>query len=140
MCPNIGCQNVNFAFRGACNRCGATHPASVSGTGAGNGGRVSGIRPEGRVNTTSDVKKGFKTMRVEMSFDDWKKWCQFKMYMEDKQSTKISNASAASTNSGGNTYHTMKYYKTVDIPWLIDSGASRHMAGSSENFADYTPD
>jgi hypothetical protein len=77
-----------------------------------------------------------------MSFDDWKKWCQFKMYMEEKQSTETTNACASVTSiiSGGNKYHTMNYYKAVDTPWLIDSGASRHMSGSYENFVDYNPD
>ncbi|KAF9611629.1 hypothetical protein IFM89_034100 [Coptis chinensis] len=26
MCPNTCCSNVNFAFRGVCNRCGSAHP------------------------------------------------------------------------------------------------------------------
>ena len=30
--------------------------------------------------------------------------------------------------------------KSIDAPWLLDSGASRHMAGSYRNFIDYTPD
>jgi hypothetical protein len=34
----------------------------------------------------------------------------------------------------------MSYYKTIDIWWLIDSGASRYMASSYENFVDYSPD
>ncbi|KAL6623316.1 hypothetical protein ACP70R_033195 [Stipagrostis hirtigluma subsp. patula] len=37
MCPNTSCGNVNFAFRGVCNRCGAARPAGVSGAGGGGG-------------------------------------------------------------------------------------------------------
>ncbi|XP_044947245.1 transcription initiation factor TFIID subunit 15 isoform X2 [Hordeum vulgare subsp. vulgare] len=37
MCPNTSCGNVNFAFRGVCNRCGASRPAGVSGSGGGGG-------------------------------------------------------------------------------------------------------
>ncbi|WOL10981.1 transcription initiation factor TFIID subunit 15 isoform X1 [Canna indica] len=37
MCPNTSCANVNFAFRGVCNRCGTARPAGVGGTGAGAG-------------------------------------------------------------------------------------------------------
>ncbi|XP_047048123.1 transcription initiation factor TFIID subunit 15-like [Lolium rigidum] len=37
MCPNASCGNVNFAFRGVCNRCGASRPAGVSGSGGGGG-------------------------------------------------------------------------------------------------------
>ena len=61
--------------------------------------------------------------------------------MEDEQWTKASSVftSAASTNFGSDTYHTMSY-KAADIPWLIDSGASRHMAGSYDKFVDYSPD
>ncbi|KAL5206771.1 hypothetical protein ABZP36_034980 [Zizania latifolia] len=42
MCPNTSCGNVNFAFRGVCNRCGAARPAGVSGSSAGGGGRGRG--------------------------------------------------------------------------------------------------
>ncbi|RWR78578.1 transcription initiation factor TFIID subunit 15 [Cinnamomum micranthum f. kanehirae] len=42
MCPNTSCANVNFAFRGVCNRCGTARPAGASGTGAGGGGRGRG--------------------------------------------------------------------------------------------------
>ncbi|KAK2435040.1 transcription initiation factor TFIID subunit 15b [Trifolium repens] len=41
MCPNTSCSNVNFAFRGACNRCGSARPAGASGA-AGGGGRGRG--------------------------------------------------------------------------------------------------
>ena len=36
------CSNVNFAFRGVCNRCGSARPSGVSGSGAGAGGRGRG--------------------------------------------------------------------------------------------------
>jgi hypothetical protein len=36
------CGNVNFAFRGVCNRCGAARPAGAGGTAAGGGGRGRG--------------------------------------------------------------------------------------------------
>ncbi|XP_058097961.1 transcription initiation factor TFIID subunit 15-like isoform X2 [Magnolia sinica] len=42
LCPNTSCANVNFAFRGVCNRCGTARPAGASGTGAGSGGRGRG--------------------------------------------------------------------------------------------------
>ncbi|CAN6463448.1 unnamed protein product [Victoria cruziana] len=42
MCPNTSCGNVNFAFRGVCNRCGTARPAGSSGTGTGGGGRGRG--------------------------------------------------------------------------------------------------
>ncbi|XP_056693407.1 transcription initiation factor TFIID subunit 15 isoform X2 [Spinacia oleracea] len=41
MCPNTSCTNVNFAFRGVCNRCGTARPAGASG-GAAGGGRGRG--------------------------------------------------------------------------------------------------
>ncbi|PWA61118.1 zinc finger, RanBP2-type [Artemisia annua] len=41
MCPNTSCTNVNFAFRGVCNRCGSARPAGASG-GGGGGGRGRG--------------------------------------------------------------------------------------------------
>jgi len=42
MCPNTSCGNVNFAFRGVCNRCGSARPAGVGGAGGGGGGRGRG--------------------------------------------------------------------------------------------------
>ncbi|GAB4850665.1 TATA-binding protein-associated factor 2N, variant 3 [Ancistrocladus abbreviatus] len=42
LCPNTSCSNVNFAFRGVCNRCGTARPAGVSGNGAGGAGRGKG--------------------------------------------------------------------------------------------------
>ena len=33
----FSCGNVNFAFRGVCNRCGASRPSGVSGSGGGGG-------------------------------------------------------------------------------------------------------
>ncbi|GMY17958.1 transcription initiation factor TFIID subunit 15 [Fagus crenata] len=41
-CPNTSCTNVNFAFRGVCNRCGSARPSGASGGGAGAGGRGRG--------------------------------------------------------------------------------------------------
>lgn len=41
-CPNTSCTNVNFAFRGVCNRCGSARPAGVSSGGAGSAGRGRG--------------------------------------------------------------------------------------------------
>ncbi|GMI75226.1 TBP-associated factor 15 [Hibiscus trionum] len=42
LCPNTSCSNVNFAFRGVCNRCGTARPAGASGGGGGAGGRGRG--------------------------------------------------------------------------------------------------
>ncbi|CAK9219196.1 unnamed protein product [Sphagnum troendelagicum] len=37
-CPNPSCANINFAFRGVCNRCGTARPAGNGGGGGGLGG------------------------------------------------------------------------------------------------------
>ncbi|KAF3661033.1 transcription initiation factor TFIID subunit 15 isoform X1 [Capsicum chacoense] len=42
LCPNTSCSNVNFAFRGVCNRCGTARPAGAGGGGAGASGRGRG--------------------------------------------------------------------------------------------------
>ncbi|KAG6545553.1 hypothetical protein Mapa_013155 [Marchantia paleacea] len=46
-CPNPSCANINFAFRGVCNRCGTARPAGGSSGGAGGvgGGRGRGRGP-----------------------------------------------------------------------------------------------
>lgn len=49
LCPNSSCSNVNFAFRGVCNRCGTARPAGSSGGGGGGGrGRGRGTNDPGR--------------------------------------------------------------------------------------------
>ncbi|XP_016186803.1 transcription initiation factor TFIID subunit 15 isoform X1 [Arachis ipaensis] len=47
LCPNISCSNVNFAFRGACNRCGSARPVGAAGV-AGGGGRGKGRASQGQ--------------------------------------------------------------------------------------------
>ena len=42
MISSLSCGNVNFAFRGVCNRCGAARPAGAGGAGGGGGGRGRG--------------------------------------------------------------------------------------------------
>ncbi|CAM8935759.1 unnamed protein product [Rhodiola kirilowii] len=42
MCPNTSCTNVNFAFRGVCNRCGTARPAGAFGSSGGGSGRGRG--------------------------------------------------------------------------------------------------
>ncbi|KAL3581798.1 hypothetical protein D5086_016130 [Populus alba] len=42
LCPNTSCSNVNFAFRGVCNRCASARPSGPSGGGAGAGGHGRG--------------------------------------------------------------------------------------------------
>eukprot|EP00252_Welwitschia_mirabilis_P027144 TRINITY_DN9215_c0_g1_i2.p1 TRINITY_DN9215_c0_g1~~TRINITY_DN9215_c0_g1_i2.p1 ORF type:complete len:457 (-),score=129.99 TRINITY_DN9215_c0_g1_i2:123-1493(-) len=42
LCPNPSCSNVNFAFRGVCNRCGTARPAGSAGSGGASGGRGRG--------------------------------------------------------------------------------------------------
>ncbi|KAI3447394.1 hypothetical protein Pfo_004059 [Paulownia fortunei] len=42
LCLNTSCGNVNFAFRGVCNRCGTARPTGASNGGAGAGGRGKG--------------------------------------------------------------------------------------------------
>ncbi|KAL2610254.1 hypothetical protein R1flu_028827 [Riccia fluitans] len=44
-CPNPSCANINFAFRGVCNRCGTARPAGGS---SGGGGGTGGGRGRGR--------------------------------------------------------------------------------------------
>ncbi|XP_050228733.1 transcription initiation factor TFIID subunit 15 isoform X2 [Mercurialis annua] len=48
LCPNTSCTNVNFAFRGVCNRCGSARPSGASGGSAGAGrGRGRGAQSVG---------------------------------------------------------------------------------------------
>jgi hypothetical protein len=53
LCPETSCGNVNFAFRGTCNRCGTVRPPSVSGVCDGRGSQM---------------------VTVQMTVDELRKW------------------------------------------------------------------
>ncbi|GMH07075.1 hypothetical protein Nepgr_008915 [Nepenthes gracilis] len=55
LCPNTSCSNVNFAFRGVCNRCGSARPSGTFGSGAGGGGRGKGRGGPDTAGATSAV-------------------------------------------------------------------------------------
>ncbi|KAL9265695.1 Transcription initiation factor TFIID subunit 15-like protein [Drosera capensis] len=42
LCPNTSCGNVNFAYRGVCNRCGSARPVGASGGGGAGRGKGRG--------------------------------------------------------------------------------------------------
>lgn len=110
-CPITSCGNVNFAFRGVCNCCGALRPSSVSGVCAGG---------------------GTQTVTVQMTVDDMKKWYQVKGTEHvDKKICETAAVSARHCSNGSDRKGT---------PWLIDSGASRHMDGSYGEFDGYVPE
>ena len=116
LCPNSGCRNVNFGFRKFCNWCGVARPARTGRTLTGaNGGESS-------------------TITVQMTADEFKKWCQFKcMRKGDKESCE------ATTISAGYYGNVSTFAKSScnGTPWLVDSGASRHMVGSYKEFSKY---
>eukprot|EP00249_Psilotum_nudum_P017549 c26383_g1_i2 orf=630-2030(-) len=55
LCPNPSCSNVNFAFRGVCNRCGTARPVGSSKTA---GGGMGVGRGRGRRGDTSERGRG----------------------------------------------------------------------------------
>jgi hypothetical protein len=100
--------------------------------------RVRGMLSAGRANTSAAIEEVSQVFKVEMSVDEWEKWRQFKaLNLGERQSSEIS-PSAASANFSGNNLQTTKCDNVyAHVPWLIDSGASRHMAGSSREFIHY---
>ena len=105
----------------------------------GRGYRGRGTRPAAKANTSGITENTTQTMSVEMTAEDWEKWCQFKGLSLGDKPTVDAPTSAALANFGGNNSHTV-IDKSIDAPWLLDSGASRHMAGSYKSFIDYTPE
>jgi hypothetical protein len=80
-------------------------------------------------------------VNVEMTAEEFVKWKQFKrMGLHKKSSTEAPNTSAyaASTNSYGSVSKVVSNDQSC-VPWLIDSGASRHMVGSYKEFSKYAP-
>ena len=105
----------------------------------GRGDRGRGTRPAAKANTSVITENTTQTMSVEMTAEDWEKWSQFKGLSLGDKPTVEAPTSAALANFGGNNSRTMKY-KSINAPWLLDSGASRHMAGSYKIFIDYNPE
>jgi hypothetical protein len=100
------------------------------------GGRGQGTRQAGRANASTTVDDVSQNIRVEMTAAELEEWQQFKGM---KQGAKGPNqAATASTEICGNISNSTKY-NCNDAPWLIDSGASRHMAGSYKDFLKYFP-
>jgi hypothetical protein len=65
------------------------------------------------------------------------RWYQFKGMEQGNK--KHCEAIASSAGQCGNISTYVKP-RCEGAPWLIDSGASRHMAGSSKDFMKYVPD
>ncbi|SPT18889.1 unnamed protein product [Triticum aestivum] len=79
--------------------------------GRGDSGR--GTRPAGKANTSMITENTTQTISVEISADDWDKWCQFKgLHLGDKSTAEAppTFASTASANFGG----TWDWKKTWD--------------------------
>lgn len=73
--------------------------------------------------------------------EEFVKWQQFKRMSLNKRSSTVApatSASATSTNSYGNVPKVVSNNQSI-VPWLIDSGASRHMVGSYKEFSKYAP-
>lgn len=68
-------------------------------------GRGRGIRPTGRANiSAASGEASQSSVKVELSAEDWEKWCQFKgLCLGDKQTmaTTSASTSTSSTNFGG---------------------------------------
>ena len=76
-----------------------------------------------------------------MTTEDMVKWQQFKkMSVNNKSSVEALTTlmSAPSTSLCGNASKTRSNDQNV-VPWLIDSGSSRHMVGSYKEFSKYAP-
>ena len=101
--------------------------------GYGGGGRGQGTRQDGRANVSA-VDDVSQIIKVEMTATELEEWHEFKgMKKGDKEPNQAATASA---KIYGNTSSSTKY-NCNDAPWLIDSGASRHMAGSYKDFTKY---
>uniref|UniRef100_A0ACD5WAE1 Uncharacterized protein n=1 Tax=Avena sativa TaxID=4498 RepID=A0ACD5WAE1_AVESA len=98
------------------------------------------MRSVGRTNTSVAVEEVSQVFKVEMSGDEFEKRHQFKgLNLRENQPSETS-ASAASTNFLGNNLRTTKCDNMcAHTPWLIDSSASRHMAGSNREFTHSIP-
>src|SRR6266540_2057130 len=98
-----------------------------------------GAKLTGRANALTVGEEARQTVSVEMNADEWKKWCQFReMAVSDKQSMEgpPTGASSTMTNFSGKILNT-ECYDYCKASWLIDSRASRHMAGNHGVFSSY---
>ena len=82
------------------------------------------------------VARPARTITVQMTADELKKWCQFKCIRKgDKEFCESTVVSAGYYRN----IPTSAEFSCNATPWLVDSGASRHMVGSYENFSNYAP-
>ena len=79
------------------------------------------------------------TVKVQMTDDELKEWLKFKEgIMEDKSTDKIGATSANPCGNGNISKIGKPSCFDIDTQWLIDFGASKHMAGSYKDFYNYT--
>jgi hypothetical protein len=102
-------------------------------------GRGRGMQPPGRAHATTVGEEAPKIVNIEMTADELQKWRQFKGLSGGDMQPEETLATSSSTSFSGNDSYTLgrNHIFAADAQWLIDSGASRHMAGSNRDFYKY---
>ncbi|GJP54198.1 hypothetical protein CLOM_g13294 [Closterium sp. NIES-68] len=102
MCPNATCGNVNFAFRGECNRCATPRPAGGGGgAGAGGAGMGRGGGRGGRGGDSGRGGRGFGGPPGLFGPMDWPCPMCGNMNWAKRAKCNICNTSRPGTSEGG---------------------------------------
>lgn len=79
------------------------------------------------------------TVKVQMTVDELQEWHRFKEI--NSRHIPTTEMAVVSADVCSNSSHLAKHkYNCTAAQWLIDSGASNHMANSYNEFSDYAPD
>ncbi|KAL1832653.1 hypothetical protein ACET3Z_002304 [Daucus carota] len=126
MCPNTSCTNVNFAFRGVCNRCGSARPAGAGGGGAGSGGRGRG---RGRDSESGGPGRGGVAAPTGLfGPNDWSCPMCGNINWAKRNKCNICNTNKPGTNEGGVRGGRAGGYKELDEEEIEETRRRRREA------------
>ncbi|XP_057861299.1 transcription initiation factor TFIID subunit 15 [Cryptomeria japonica] len=123
LCPNTSCGNVNFAFRGVCNRCGTARPAGSSGAGGMGGGRG-----RGRGNSESGRGRGVGGPPGLFGPNDWPCPMCGNVNWAKRTKCNVCNTSKPGHNEGGVRGGRAGGYKELDEAEIEETRRRRREA------------
>lgn len=123
LCPNPSCGNVNFAFRGVCNRCGTARPAGSAGAGGMGGGRG-----RGRANSDSGRGRGVGGPPGLFGPNDWPCPMCGNVNWAKRTKCNVCNTSKPGHNEGGVRGGRAGGYKELDEAEIEETRRRRREA------------
>ncbi|KAK1387353.1 Transcription initiation factor TFIID subunit 15 [Heracleum sosnowskyi] len=121
-CPNTSCGNVNFAFRGVCNRCGSARPSGAFGGGGGGG------RGRGRNSESGGPGRGVAAPTGLFGPNDWPCPMCANINWAKRNKCNVCNTNKPGTNEGGVRGGRAGGYKELDEEEIEETRRRRREA------------